>query len=71
MRSCAEYEDVMMEYFFIKTTEESREVFNMKKFIVLLLIWLRDTLKKALLFAFPDRSKKHAIFWSIFIQEAL
>ena len=71
MRSCAEYEDVMIEYFFIKTTEESREVFNMKKFIVLLLIWLRDTVKKALLFVFPGRSKKHANFWSILIQEAL
>ena len=27
-----DYEDVMMQYFFIKTSEESREVFNMKKF---------------------------------------
>ena len=27
-----DYEDVMMQYFFIKATEESREVFNLKNF---------------------------------------
>ena len=37
------YEDVILQYFFIKTTEESTEVFNMRIFFVLLLICLRDT----------------------------
>ena len=61
----------MMQYFFIKATEESGEVFNMKKFCVLLLICLRDALKKALMLVFADRSDKHAMFWPILIQEAL
>ena len=37
------YEDVILQYFFIKTTEESTEVFNMRIFFVLLLICLRHT----------------------------
>ena len=36
-KDVGDYEDVM-QYFFIKTTEESREVFNIKIFFVLLLI---------------------------------
>ena len=57
-RDVGDYEDVMSQYFFIKTTEESREVFNMKTSFVLLLIWLRDTLKKVLLLVLAGRSEK-------------
>ena len=58
-KDVGDYEDVMMlQYFFIKTKNESRKVFTMKIVFILLLIWLRDTLKKALLLVLTDSSEK-------------
>ena len=58
-KDVGDYEDVMMlQYFFTKTKKESRKVCSMKIVFILLLIWLRDTSKKALLLVLTDSSEK-------------